>query len=90
LSQPISQNNLHTLRVQGQRQVTSLEGLGSCARLEDVGLLDMRVSSLAPLAGAVALRKLWILGHYKILEQVWSAALDDDDGVIDGDEEVRL
>lgn len=58
-----TQSNLSTLRVEGRRQVSSLEGLDSCPGLEDVELLDMRVSGLAPLAAAQQLRKLWILGH---------------------------
>lgn len=54
----------------GQRQVTSLRRLDSWAGLDDVELINLRPPSVAPLAAARKLSKLWSLGHPKIPEHV--------------------
>jgi hypothetical protein len=59
---------LRKLRVEGAKQIASLAGLDGCPNLEEVELVDLRVRSLAPLADAQALKRLWILGRPEMPE----------------------
>jgi hypothetical protein len=59
---------LRRLCVEGERQVSSLEGLQFCKELQSVELSEMRVPSLAPLSGLGSLRRLRILGDQRIPE----------------------
>jgi hypothetical protein len=64
------QQNLRKLHIEAKRQVTSLDGLDGCPGLEEVELLDVRVTSLAPLGAASGLRRLWILGWHTMSQPV--------------------
>jgi hypothetical protein len=53
---------LRHLKIEGKRQVVSLDGIEECANLETLELIDCRVESLMPLRRLQGLRRLQLVG----------------------------
>jgi hypothetical protein len=71
---------LRSLTLEATGQLTSLEGIQTCIRLENLEILDARATSLAPLRQLTRLRTLHLIGSHRI----------DQDAVLDLSDIARL